>query len=195
MLLMQPDVQLFELTAAGLEEPNAHWTEQGLANVRTAIRANLDRRDMRIVPYREPADDAERLRRHTQLLKLHEAVGSTLLVHGVNSALALPTKRDDFDYTLGQDAQVLREEFGADYALFTVLHDSYASGGRVVMMVAAAALGVGLQGGVQRGFASLVDLRTGAIVAFNFLASSTGDLRAPEPAQSAIDSLLGELPL
>jgi hypothetical protein len=62
-------------------------------------------------------------------------------------------------------------------------------------MVAAAILGIGLQGGMQLGFASLVDLQTGQIVWFNRLMSEVGDLRTPEAAQNAIEELLANLPL
>ncbi len=90
---------------------------------------------------------------------------------------------------------MLRDEFGADYALFVFMRDSYASAGRVAVIAVAALLGVGMQGGVQLGFASLVDLRTGEVMWFNRLVSGVGDLRTPEPARQAIESLLTDVPL
>jgi hypothetical protein len=42
-------------------------------------------------------------------------------------------------------------------------------------------LKTGIMGGVQSGFASLVDLRTGDIVWFNQLGRATGDLRSRSP--------------
>ena len=89
----------------------------------------------------------------------------------------------------------LKEDTGADYALFVYLRDSYTSPGRAALIVAAAILGVGLQGGVQLGFASLVDLQTGQIVWFNRLMSGVGDLRTPEAAEKAIQELLANNPL
>ncbi len=195
VLLMKPDVQLAELTAAGLEEPNAQWTAQGLANVRMALEERLKRSNVTIVPYQEPSGDPERELAHIQLLKLHEAVGATLIRHNFGGAGGLPTKVDTFDYTLGSDASRLRDEFSTDYALFVYLHDSYASGGRVALMFAMAAFGAVMPGGTQRGFASLVDLRNGDIAWFNVLVSGLGDLRTPDPARSAVEQLLTELPL
>ena len=51
-------------------------------------------------------------------------------------------------------------------------------------------LGINVPGGVQRGFASLVDLRTGQVVWFNHFARGVGDLRNPDDAAAAIDLLL-----
>lgn len=195
VLLMKPDVQLSELTAAGLEEPNAQWTAQGLANVRRALQDRLRRSEVSIVPYQEPSGDPEREHAHVQLLKLHAAVGSTLIRHYFNQGTGLPTKVDTFDYTLGSGAARLRDEFATDYALFVYLHDSYASGGRVALMIAMAAFGAVVPGGTQRGFASLVDLRSGDIAWFNVVVSGLGDLRTPDPAESAVEQLLTELPL
>jgi hypothetical protein len=47
----------------------------------------------------------------------------------------------------------------------------------------------------QQGFASLVDLETGDVVWFNHLFSTVGDLREPEPARDAIDTLLEGSPV
>jgi hypothetical protein len=109
--------------------------------------------------------------------------------------LALPTKGDRFDWTLGAGVKPLQARTGADYALFVLLRDSYASAGRVALMVGAAVLGVGVPGGRQIGFASLVDLRSGDILWFNRLFNPAGDLRTPEPAAKAVQSLLTQMPL
>ncbi len=195
VLVMVPDVQLSEVTAAGLEEPNAQWTQQGLRNVSDALSRFMSSRDVRLVTYREPDAGSPAAKAHVQLQKLHEAVGGTILLHKYNQAALLPTKGDALDWTLGAEATRLGDEFDADYALFLLLHDSYASGERVAMIVAAALFGVGLPGGIQRGFASLVDLRTGDIVWFNVLVRGAGDLRSPESAEEALVMLLSDVPL
>jgi len=62
------------------------------------------------------------------------------------------------------------------------------------MMVAMAALGIGITGGVQVGYASLVDLRSGQVVWFNQLTRPYGDLRQAEPARETIEALLSGFP-
>lgn len=190
VLLMQPDVEISELTAAGLAEPNAAWTATARANVEQALDAFLAEKGARLIPQGETVNDPQEI----QLVKLHEAVGASILVHTYLEQAALPTK-PDFDWTLGDEAAVLRRNHGADYALFLNFRDSFSSGGRVAFMVAAAVFGVSVPGGQQTGFASLVDLRTGDVVWFHTMLSSTGDLREPEGARTAVETLLTQIPL
>jgi len=193
VLIMPADVELSELTAAGLQEPNAAWTSTGRSNVDAALDSLLAARNATVVRYDESGGAGSEA--ETQLLKLHSAVGGTILLHKYFPALALPTKKDKFDWSLGQEATALREPYGADYALFIYLRDSFASDSRKALIVVGALLGVGVQGGTQVGFASLVDLRTGEVIWFNRLVSSAGDLREPELARGATENLLDELPL
>lgn len=196
VLLMEPDVELSLITAGGLAEPNAQWTEQGNRNVNAALTDVLRESNLHLVRYRAPGQDSDRAHGHHQLIKLYNAVGVTILQHMYGGPGRLPTKSDRFEWTLGASTvQGLREEYDADYALFVYLHDSYASAGRIGVMFVAAAFGVGIHGGIQVGFSSLVDLKTGNVVWFNRLVSTTGDLRTPRPARAAVQSLLSDLPL
>lgn len=195
ILLMTPDIQLFELTAGGMQEPKADWTAAAEQHVRSSLDKQLERRNDTIIPYKAPAEDLEAERAHQQLTKLHEMVGNTILVHKYIPALNLPTKTGKMDYSLGEGVRLLKENQEADAALFIFMRDSYASAGRVAVIAAAAVLGVAVQGGVQIGFASLVDLETGDIIWFNRIARGHGDLRTPEPANEAITQLLEGLPL
>ena len=90
--------------------------------------------------------------------------------------------------------QPLRSRTGADYALFIYVRDSYASDGRKLVMVAGAALHIGMLGGIQSGFASLVDLRTGDVVWFNQMARAAGDLRTADAAAESVNVLLTDFP-
>ena len=58
------------------------------------------------MPYQRPTEE-EKARRHTQLLKLHQAVGASILTHGYVDVAELPTKGAQLDYTLGADAKIL----------------------------------------------------------------------------------------
>ncbi len=122
-------------------------------------------------------------------------MGQAILLHLYNPALKLPSKGDALDWTLGPGAGALRSHYGADYALFVFVRDSYTSGGRAMLMIGAALFGVSVPGGQQTGFASLVDLRTGNIVWFNRIINNSGDLRTAAPAQKTVDDLLKELPI
>jgi hypothetical protein len=194
IVLVEPDIELSEVLASGATEPRAEWTEAAKRLYPAAVHRALERAGARMQPdYAPPAElpADDRLR---QVLALHEAVGLSILYHHHVPYWRLPTKKD-FDWTLGPGAEVLREATGADYALFTYVRDSYTSGGRAAMMVVGALLGVGLGGGVQVGFTSLVDLRSGQVVWFNFLVDQTGDLRDEDGVAETVEDLLDEIPL
>jgi len=63
-------------------------------------------------------------------VKLHGAVGGTVLAHHYNPQLRLPSKGEKFDWSLGPSAAAIARSQGADYALFLYVRDSYTSAGR-----------------------------------------------------------------
>lgn len=197
VLLMPADVELSLLTTSGLEEPNAAWTEQGRQNVIAALKEELSARNLRIVSYGDDSDGSYQIAAgDEQFVKLHQQVGSTIMLHRYVPGQALPTKKDSFDWTLGKGVQALRDQHDADYALFIHARDSFSSAGRVALNVVTAILfrSAG-QGGRQVAFASLVDLESGDVVWFNVLQSGGGDLRDPKLARQSIDQLLDSSPL
>jgi hypothetical protein len=195
ILLIEPDVEVGLVTTGGLLEPNAEWTEQARTSLLAGLQAfgaergfSVKRIDQRLLPAGTAA-------LFTDYERLHGAVGSAIAQYKYGS-VDLPTKRDRFDWTMGPGTARLGEAAGgATHALFLVARDSFASTGRVVMNILAAALFGGVPGGGQRvAYASLVDLRTGDIVWFNVMQSDTGDMRTPEGARETIDTLFRSMP-
>ena len=191
-LLVQPDVQLSLLTASGLQERRADWSEQGQANLAAAIAEALEGRSHPIQVL-DPATSMEG--RTGQVLRLHSAVGQSIVAFEY-TGVKLPTKKGSFDWTLGEGAQALHAATGAEYALFVTAQGNYASAGRKAMMVGAALLGVSVPLGSQQIMASLVDLRTGRVVWFNqAVAGPSADIRTPEGARLLAKDLLKSAPL
>jgi hypothetical protein len=197
VIVMQPDISVGVLTAGGGFEHREDWTNQARLNVTNALAAQQSKRggDMTIARTREQAGgDPQQL---SELIWLHNAVGHAIKVHKY-STLPLPTKKDKFDWTLGEMAVAYGRSTNYDYALFLHAQDSFSSGGRVALQ-ALSMLGCGFGfcvmpvGGMQFAFASLVDLKTGQVVWFNTLAASTGDIRTPEGSQKMVDSLLDKM--
>lgn len=190
VLVAQPDIELSILTASGLTEPRADWTTSAKTNMQAAVEAALKDRSHKFTVL-DPSTAMEG--REGQILRLNGAVGASILTYGMYSTL--PSKTG-FDWTLGEGAQLLAVKYGSDYALFVHGRGSYSSGGRVAMMIGAAALGVSIPLGGQQAFASLVDLKTGKVIWFNFaVASPNADMRSPEGATLLTESLLKGLPL
>lgn len=192
ILLMPPDVELMLLTASGLMEPQAEWTENAIGFMTTAIESEFAESGYRLVPYASESTDPDS--DFMQLEKLHEAVGFSVLVNQMGQ-YPLPTKtKEDAVWSLGPKTQLLKASTGADYALFTFVRDSYSSSGRVAMQIGLALFGIGVPGGIQVGFASLVDLETGNIIWFNRLVDGAGDMREQVKADESVRNLLDNFP-
>jgi hypothetical protein len=186
--LMPIDVELFSVTSGGVYEPQAEWTAKANKNLREAVLA-------RALPgkghFQELTGELDETL--AELGHLHTAVAQSIRVHHFGT-WKLPSKQGRLDWSLGEEAGAIRKRVEADYALYVFLRDSYASGGRVATMVLFAALGVGIPGGAQIGYASLVDTRTGKIVWFNRMVNLTGDVREPEAARQTLNRLLSNFP-
>lgn len=194
IVLMPLDLELSEVSAGGVHEPKAEWTEAARKHVVAAIESVTRARGMLLVPFQDERDtDADR-ETVIDLIKLHRAVGGAVLTHHYQPGFQLPSKQGRFDWSLGPEVTAIARSQEADYALFLFMRDSYASSGLVAVMVVSALLGVGIQGGVQVGFASLVDLNSGEIVWFNRFVRGTGDLRTAAGARETISVLLAEAP-
>lgn len=197
VVLMPLDIELSELTAAGLKEPKADWTESARSHVTRALEEYLAKRSLELRQYRRPTDSRS-ANRDIQLEKLHATVGGTILFHHYNQMNRLPTKAGKMDWTLGLAAREMGTQQQAEFALFVFLRDSYATAGRKAAVVASSIISIigtpRVSGGERVGFASLVDLRNGSIAWFNVLYSDTGDMREPEPAAEVVDVLMDGFP-
>lgn len=131
---------------------------------------------------------------------LHGAVVQAILLHkyGLGGG-KLPTKKEAFSYTLGPGTARLSEISGANYGLFIMTNDQFASSGRKAMQVMGA-LGciIGacmiVSGGVHVAYVSLVELDTGNVVWFNVLRGSDGDVREEEGARAMVRSIMANMP-
>lgn len=192
IVVMTPDVQLGVLTAAGLQEPREDWSRSARDGLAGAIASQIAR-EGHTTSALDPATAMEG--RVGQIIRLHDAVGTSILAVNYGGA-NLPTRRRNFEWTLGDGVQELATTYNADYALFITARGSYASSGRVATMVVGALLGASVPLGGQQAFASLVDLRTGNVIWFNVAqASPNQDMRDPGGAVSFTSTLLRGAPL
>ena len=190
IVLMPVDVELFSLSAGGVPEPKADWTAAAQQHMKTAIAQKKAQLKLQSQEMSEADADA-----FAEQVGLHAAVARSIaLHHSLGGMWALPTKAGALDWSFGDAMQPLRAKTGARYGLFVWVRDSYASAERKAAMVALALLGVGISGGTQVGYASLVDLESGRVVWFNRLMRPTGDLREAAPAKESIDALLSGFP-
>jgi hypothetical protein len=192
IVVMPLDVELAQLTAGGMQEPHAEWTEAAHKHMRAALEAEAKARNVKLFAFEPERGDVADRETSEALVRLHRAVGGAVLLHQYLEGFALPSKDGRFDWSLGPSVAAISRAHQADYALFLFVRDSYATAGRVAVIVVGALLGVGVPGGAQVGFASLVDLRTGDIVWFNRLVRPQGDLRTPEAAGETVKALVSD---
>ena len=195
LVLMPLDVELYEMAPFGALEPRNEWTENAKQYLGAALREEAAARQLAIVPYDASAASPETEARLDQIQRVHALVGRSILVHHYILGHDLPTKERRFDWSLGPEVRTLREATDARYALFIVIRDSYSGTGRVAVQAAMALVFLApVPGGLQTGFASLVDLETGKIVWYNRLLRDFGDLRTPEAARKTARAVLEGLP-
>jgi len=189
IVLMPPDIRYYLLTAGGVAEPNAEWTEAAQTNFQVALQdyAKTIGSDIMVIDKTDLGEDEIRYE------TLHSAVGLTLL-QNYFGMWKLPSKGEGFDWTLGPEISSIGRNHNADYALFVYYRDYQASGGRVAFAVLAAAIGAGVPTGSETGFASLVDLKTGDIVWFNVVNAGSGELRKKDGAAAAVQTLFRDIP-
>jgi hypothetical protein len=198
LIVMRPDIAVDVLTAGGQLERREDWTNTARDNLLASLQAQQSKRggttQIALTRADAGADDQTVL----ELNRLHEVVGQSVILHKYSPYQALPSKKGEFDWTLGELATRYGASSGYDYALFLYARDSFSSGGRAALQ-AVGFLGciVGVcvlpEGGSQQAFASLVDLRSGKVVWFNFLQSSVGDIRTPEGADKMVSRLLDSM--
>jgi len=197
ILLMPPDVKLYQLHASGARDLKADWSETARTHVVKKLREKAQDFEARIVRYDTADDGVAKIREpHQPAVNLHQRVGRAIRRHKYTPKFALPTKDDVFDWTLGQTVDNVSEEYPrADHALFVHFADSHSTAGRAALIFGAALLGVSVQGGQQVGFASLVDLDSGRISWFNAMRTGFGDLREAKGATRATEAVLEDIPL
>lgn len=206
LLVLRPNVNVSELTAGGMTQPRADWTEQARSNITAALRAQQAARggQMLIADRRGsvPGVDADTV---AEIERLNYVVDQSIVLHKYYG-ISLPTKRNrGLDYTLGEAAVELGRKTGYDYMLFMHAEDNRASAGRTALQV------IGIAGCIigfcapsgganQLAYASLVDLKSGDVVWFNVVQTGSqlpgvtfGDIRTPQGAALMVERLLGRM--
>jgi len=174
VVLIDPDIELYEVAAGGLQEPRPQWTEAARHAYPAAVRELLATLGSSLLPDFLPPPALQPGDRVHQLLLLNQAVANSIVLHSQPGS-DLATKNGRFDWTLGPGVSVLRDATHADYALFTYIRDS--------------------RGGEHTELASLVDLRSGQLVWFNLMRDDKGDLRDATGARATVATLLKQIPL
>jgi len=194
VVMMPADIEIYSISAGGLPEPRADWTEAAQRNFRSTVTRRQGTLGFAMTQLAEKdADD------FAEISALHTAIARSIAVHHFGpSSLNLPTKDGQLDWSLGDSTQALKKATGADYAVFSWVRDSHASAERQAAMVAIAVLSLGRavpRGGQQTAYASLVELDTGRILWFNRFSRDSGNIKDEEAADETVDTLFKNFPV
>ncbi len=176
VVLLPPQVFVFELSAGGVPTRMADWEALARDNLGTAARRIAETDGLfELVPVPPlAADEAEQLEAH---IGLYDRVAQSVFVYGRGEQSAWAHKKNEFDYTLGPGLAFLRERTGADAALIVLGSDFISSGGRKAAFIAGLALGLIMPLGQSFITAGIVDLHTGDVQWMSFDSSSRIDTR------------------
>ncbi len=168
VLLMPPDLKIYQYTAGGTMEVLPDQTLNLRKNFQAGLNSFAMEKEIRTITLNDPDSLSETERAYD---KLHFAVGQSVLEHYYGQ-FKLPNKKSVSDWSLGPEISLLRDKYQVDYALFSYFREAKSSGGRAVMFILLAAAGVGIQMGGEVGYTSLVDLKTGRIEWFKKLSGN-----------------------
>ena len=191
ILLMPVDIEICELTLAGMCEPSASWTQNSRENIITSFEEILNKRNAILKKYNMNEQQNDEI---IQVIKLHTQIGQEI-INNEYGPYELPTKKE-FNWTLGKKVKLLKKKYKSDYAIFIFFRDQYSSTKRVIYNIVTAVLFPGIIpiGGSQIAFASLVNLNNGEVTWFNGYYRSFGDVRDLENARDTVNKLFEEFP-
>lgn len=193
IVVFRPDVTVGSLSTGGVSEPNADWTASARKLIADAMRAHASIAGARLVFRDEDptGDDGAYLAEYRSLFK---AVALAIQTNRLFVGARLPTKRDKFDWSLGDGTARIGRMTSADYALFFYTQDQYGTAGRKTAQIFGALMGVAIVPGIHIGYAGLVDLKTGDVIWLNADPQMGGDVRTPEGATKRVGQLLDGFP-
>ncbi|WP_414713633.1 hypothetical protein [Sphingomonas sp.] len=195
ILLIRPAIKVGAQSTGGMFEPNADWTDQAKTNIGTALDRAQGKLGNSVFVAADPVGPAAATL--AEYRALFSTVASSVIIYQFFPGNRLPTKkRKDapFEWTLGPGVANIPGAADADYILFLETEDHFGSTGRKVAQILAGGLGVGITSGVHKGYAGLVDARTGDLVWLNADRQMGGDVRDGDGAVKRVTQLLEDFP-
>jgi len=193
VVLLPPQVFVFELSAGGVATRMADWeatAKDNLVTAATRLAQGAGLFEVVSTPTLSPAD-LDQLEAH---IGLYDRVAQSVFVYGRGEQDAWAHKKHEFDYTVGPGLAFLREHTGADAALIVLGSDFISSGERKAAFVVGLLLGVALPLGQSFITTGLVDLNTGDVQWMSFDSSASLDTRKPADVDEILRALYQTYP-
>jgi hypothetical protein len=167
-ILVPPDVNMFELSPAGIVTPRDDWSAAGSRNLKNAISQDLKDKNRYLKPLVMDRQIAAEL---AEIVALYRLVHKTMQQQTFHPH-QIPKDKNGFEYSLGSLEPIL-EKFGADAMIFVSGYDRVSNPGRKAFIDLAIADS------------------SGTILYYSVKGSMRGnDLRDPASATSMVQELL-----
>jgi hypothetical protein len=194
IVLFRPSITVGAQSAGGAYRVNADWTAQARDNIGAELAVLQDGLGNQVVPAPELfGNDAEALADYNALFGV---IAESVINYKFFVGNRLPTKKRDgvFDWTMGSGVARLAGDTGCKYGLFIFTEDQIGSTGRKALQIVAMLASVSVKSGEHKGYAGLIDLRSGDLVWLNADMAMGGDVRTREGANKRVTQLLEDFP-
>jgi hypothetical protein len=193
--VMPLDIKMFRLTAGGMDEYVDEWTQQAKRNAENALADSLAAVPDLSWKYLDETTLTEGQKDFLREQKgLFGAVSYSIVAHTYMGDTAIKSKKENFEYTLGEEISRVMEFAPGDTLLFYSGRNYIWTAGRVMMyLFAATVFGENAMYIVPPGeewlIMSLVDAKTGDVIWFNSKAMP-GDLRDEKTHKGVVKKLM-----
>ncbi|WP_324779801.1 hypothetical protein [Thiobacillus sedimenti] len=193
IVLLPPQIFVYELSAGGVPTRKADWEATARENLAAAATRQAREAGLfELLPAPAlPPSERDTLEAH---IGLYERVAQSVFVYGRGEQAAWAHKKNEFDYTVGPGLAFLRDRSGADAALIVLGSDYISSGGRKAAFAAGLLLGIVMPLGQSFITSGIVDLRTGDVQWMSFDASARMDSRNPADVDDLMRALFQTYP-
>lgn len=134
--IMPPDIDVFQLSAGGVQELMDEWSDQAKELTRQSLEKHLGSRYQFQIKF---IDKDWIKTNHKGLWEknraLYNAVSTSAMIHAYPGVNAFDYKVNNFDYTLGEEVGELAKVCEADALLFVRGFDNEATAGRTALLV------------------------------------------------------------
>lgn len=185
--ILDPTVDVFELSAGGIREKKDEWCAQGRSNITGEIVRELSKKGYTVKVIERTGDLRNSLE---EISDLYQAIVYSYRVHSLRGPNYFASKGERFDYSVGALDQIL-DVYGVDSLVLAFGIEESSTGGRKALMAVGALTGVIFRAGGTLLNVSLAD-RDGTI--YWNEERSGGSLTDQDSVKNTIAQMFDELP-
>lgn len=198
--ILSPDMKIFRLTAGGVDQYQDGWSNASISFMREQLERELDTFDT--IRF-ESLDDRSLSTADKDFLDeqkgIYYAVSHSVVTHTYEPATLFKHKVKNFDYTMGDELNRFKDIKDVDAILFVNGRNYIWTAGRASLALISGAVGaftgvtLPVPAGKEWLTASLVEVRTGNILWFNYL-PMPGDMRKEKTVRRLTKKLFRDFP-